>query len=130
MTIQFNFFEFKFGKNIKFFWFRLTKLLSPLFGLIAFFLLAYCFLEFGKTIDFFRVYVRICSPGSKYGFVVLYRKFTKLATGVSCILVASAVATVGQGAPYPPYDCLCPHFGLLKMFFGALRNDKTTSNNG
>ena len=53
---QFNFFEFKFGKNIKIFEFRLTKVLSLLFDLISFFLLACCFFEFGTTTDFFRHY--------------------------------------------------------------------------
>ena len=108
MRNQLNFFEFKFGKNIKFFEFGLTKILSLLFDLIAFFLLTCCFFEFGKTTDFFRVLVRICSPSSKYGFVVFYREFTKLAPGVSFfVLVASAVATVEPGVPHPPLTTAC-----------------------
>ena len=133
MTIQFSFFELKLGKNIKFFEFRLTKMLRLLFNLICFFLLTCCFLEFGKTIDFFRVKVQIFSPGSKYGFVVFYREFTKFATGASSFaLVASAVAAVGPGAPSP--SCLktaCAPFISVysKCFFGTPRN-KTTGNNG
>ena len=75
----------------------------------------------------------VCSPGSKYDFVVFYREFTKLATGVSfLVLVISAVATVGPGAPSPPNDCLCPPPILVhsECFFGASRKDKTTDNNG
>ena len=62
-----------------------------------------------------------------------YREFTKLATGVSFfVLVASAVAKVVPGAPYPPKRLLVlPHFDLLRVFFfGASCNDKTTGNNG
>ena len=69
----------------------------------------------------------------QYGFVIFYLDFTKLATGVSFfVLVASAVATVGPGVPCFPKDCLCPppHFGLLRMLFGASRKDKTAGNNG
>ena len=57
---------------------------------------------------------------------------SKLATGVSFfVLVASAVATVGPGAPSPPNDCLClPILVHSKCFFGASRHDKTTANNG
>ena len=40
----------------------------------------------------------------------------------------SAVAR--PGGRVPPNDCLCPHFGLLRIPFGASRNDITTSNNG
>ena len=54
MRNQFNFFEFKFGKNIKFFELRFTKIPSLLFDLITFFLLTCCFFEFGKTTDFFE----------------------------------------------------------------------------
>ena len=50
-----NFFEFKFGKNNKFLEFRLTKILSLLFDLIAFFLLTRSCFEFGATTEFFRV---------------------------------------------------------------------------
>ena len=91
-----------------------------------------CCFEFGKITDFFRVYVRIDSRGSKYGFVVFYREFTKLATGVSFfVLVASAIATAGPRGAVPPERLLLPplHFGLLRMLFGASRN-KTTGNNG
>ena len=69
----------------------------------------------------------------QYGFVVFYRDFTKLATGVSFfVLEASAVATVGPGVRCFPKDCLCPppYFGLLRMLFGAISNDKTAGNNG
>ena len=36
----------------------------------------------------------------------------------------------GQGAVAPLTTACAPHFVLLKIFFGALRNDKTTDNNG
>ena len=70
--------------------------------------------------------------GSKYSFVVFYREFTKLATDLSFfVLVASALATVGPGAPSPlTTACAPPHFGHSECFFGASRNDKTTGNDG
>ena len=47
------------------------------------------------------------------------------------VLVASAVATVGPGAPSPPNYFLCPPILIhSECFFGASRNDKTTGNNG
>ena len=62
-----------------------------------------------------------------YGFVVFYREFTKLATGVSFfVLVASAVAKVGPGVPSllwgqgrrtPPNDHLCPPFRFTQNVF-------------
>ena len=105
MTIQCNVFEFKFGKNIEFFEFRLTKMQNLLFDLIAFFLLTRCFLISTKKTTF----PSLSSNCSKYGFVVFYREFTKLAADESFfVLVASAVATVGPGTPYPSNDCLSP----------------------
>ena len=68
----------------------------------------------------FSSLVRICSPGSKYSFVVFYREFTKLATRVSFfVLVASAVATVGPGALYPsPLTTACsPPFRFTQNAF-------------
>ena len=58
-------------------------------------------------------------------------KFTKFAAGLSLfVVVASAVATVGPGAPYPPNACLCPPISVFsECFFGASRNDKATDNN-
>ena len=47
-----------------------------------------------------------------------YRELTKLAPGVSFfVLVASAVATVGPGAPYPRNDCLWPPFRFTQNVF-------------
>ena len=66
-----------------------------------------------------------------YDFVVFYREFTKLATGVSFfVLAASVVATVGPGTLHPPNDCLCPPPIPVysECFFGSSRNDKTTRN--
>ena len=61
-------------------------------------------------------------PWFKVGLVVFYREFTRLATGVSFfVLAASAVATVGPGAPSPANDCLCPpHFGSFRMLFWSI----------
>ena len=58
-------------------------------------------------------------PWFKVSFVVFYRKFTKLATGVSFfVLVANAVATVGQGVPYPPLTTACaPPFRFAQNAF-------------
>ena len=67
----------------------------------------------------------------QYGFVVFYRDLTKLATEISFfVLVASAVATVGPGYRTPLKTACAPpsHFGLLRMLFGASRNDKTAGN--
>ena len=103
MRNRFNFFEFKFGKNITFFNFRLTKILSA-FRLNRFlFVDTLFFLISAKQPTFFEFTFEFAALGSKYGFVVFYREFTKLATGVSFfVLIATAVATVGQGAPFPP----------------------------
>ena len=55
---------------------------------------------------------------SKFGFVVFYRECTKLATGVSfVVLVASSIATVGVGALYSPNDCLFPPFWFTQNAF-------------
>ena len=68
--------------------------------------------------------VGIYSPSSKYGFVVFYREFTKLATGVSFfVLVASAVAMVepgvlslrrGQGRRPPLTTASAPPFRFIQ----------------
>ena len=122
MRNQLNSFDYKFGKNIKVFEFWLKKMLSLLFDLIAFFLLTCCFFRVRQNNRLFLSLssnLRLCS---KYGFVVFYREFTKLATGVSFFVpVASAVAMVGPGRRILPNDCLCPfHFGLLKMLFRSI----------
>ena len=36
----------------------------------------------------------------------------------------------GQGDPAPLTTACAPHFGLVRIFFEASRNDKTTGNNG
>ena len=71
-------------------------------------------------------------PWFKVWLCCFHREFTKLATEVSFfVLVASAVAKVGPGAPSPPNNCLCPPILVhSECFFGASRNDKTTGNNG
>ena len=51
---QFYFFEFKFGKNIKFLEFRLTKIPSLLFDLVAFFLLTCSLSSLAKQPTFFE----------------------------------------------------------------------------
>ena len=91
---------------------------SLLFDLIAFFLLTCCFFEFGKTTDFFRVYVRFGSSCSKCGFVVFYREFTKLiifCTGSKCRRYGGA-----QGHRTLLLTACAPHFGLLRMLFWSI----------
>ena len=98
MRNQLNFFDIKFGKNIKFFEFRLTKILSLLFGLIAFFLLNAVFSSPAKQPTFLEFKFELAALVQSMALLFFYREFTKLATGISFfLLVASAVATVGQG---------------------------------
>ena len=60
----------------------------------------------------------MCSPGSKYGFVVFYREFTKFATEVSFFVpVASADATVGPGVPSPLTTACAPPFWFIQNAF-------------
>ena len=121
MRNQFNFFEFKFGKNIKFFEFKLTKILSLLFDLTAFFLLTCCFSSSAKQPTFFEFKFKFAALVQRMALLLFYLEFTKLATGVSFfVLVASAVATVGSGVPYPPpltSACAPPPFRFTQNTF-------------
>ena len=116
---QFNIFEFKVGKNIKSFEYRLTKIRSLLFDLIAFFLLACCFWSSAQQSTFFEFKFDLTALVQSMAFVVFYRESTKLFTVVSFfVLVASAVATVGpRGAVPPPKNCLCPPFRFPQNAF-------------
>ena len=135
MTFRFNVFEFKFGKNINFFESSLTKIL--LFDLIALFLLTCCLFRIRQNNRLFSSLSSNLQHGSKCDLVVFYREFTKLATDVQFFVLVAVQCSRFRGrgrwrarAPYSPNDCLClPHFGLLRMLFGASLNDKTTGNN-
>ena len=85
-----------------------------------------------KQPTFFGFKFEFAALVQNMALLFFYREFTKFATEVSFfVLVASAVATVGPGAPSPPNDCLCPPILVhSECFFGASRNDKTTCNNG
>ena len=92
MKNQLSFFEFKFGENIKFFKFSLTKKLSLLFDLIAFFMLTSCFSPVRQNNQFFSSLSSNLQAGSKYqyGFVVFNREFTKLATSASFFVLVTS----------------------------------------
>ena len=45
-------------------------------------------------------------------------------------VLSSAFATRGAAGRAPLTTACPPYFGLLRLFFGASRNDKTTGNNG
>ena len=133
MRKKFNFFELKFGKNIKFFDLRLTKILSLLFDLIAFFLLTCCFLEFCKTTDVFEFKFEFTALVQNIALLLLPWVY-KISHWCNIFCTDSQYPRYGRarGAipPPPPSNCLCPppHFGFSKCFFGASRNDKTTGN--
>ena len=97
MRNQFNFFDYKFGKNIKFLVFRLTK---SAFQLNRFLFVDMLFFRVRQNNQLFSSLSSNLLPCLKYGFVAFYRELTKLATGVSFFVpVASAVTTVGPGVP-------------------------------
>ena len=60
----------------------------------------------------------ILQPWFKICFVVFYREFTKLATGVSFFCTGSQCRRYGgaRGA-IPPNDCLCPPFWFIQNAF-------------
>ena len=71
-----------------------------------------------KQPTFFGFKFDFAAPGSNYGFVVFYRKFTKFANEISFfVLVASAVATVRQGAPSPQTTACAPQFWFIQNAF-------------
>ena len=83
ITIQFNFFQFKFGKNTKFFEFRPTKILSLLFDLIAFFLLTCCFFRVRRNNQLsssFKFKSAALVQSLPMALLFFSTEFTKLAT--------------------------------------------------
>ena len=118
MRNQFHVFQFKFGKNIKFFESRLTKILSASRP-NCFLFVDSLFFRVWLNNRFFSSLISNLQSWFKVWLVVFYREFTKLATSVSFfVLVASSVATVGPGTPYAlTTACAPPHFGLLRMLF-------------
>ena len=132
MRNQFNFFEFKFGKNISLFQFRRTKNAKSAFRLNCFLFVDILFFRVRPNNRLFSSLSSNWQPWFKVCLSCFVLDFTKLATYsvLLFVLVASAVATVGSGAPSPPNDCLCPPILIhSECFFGASRNDKTTGNN-